>query len=161
MAVTVQPTYSKRSPSVKLGGVHAQKGSSDTMKIVITETTDERPGADVDDGFSTTESELAEPQRGRRLPGMASSRRVRVAPPGLWCVRVAPPESKRLDQNSPKAVAKPIGAQHYGITQYNARTEPELTESTGESGTDTNAPTTVACSGQCQPLGRNERQWCE
>ena len=28
------------------------------MKLVITET-DERPGADVDDGFATTESELA------------------------------------------------------------------------------------------------------
>ena len=29
------------------------------MKIVITETTDERPGSDVDDGFTTTESENA------------------------------------------------------------------------------------------------------
>ena len=36
-----------------------QKGSSDIMKVVITETTDERPGAGVDDGFRTTESELA------------------------------------------------------------------------------------------------------
>ena len=93
-------------------------------------------------------------QEGGRLPGVASSWRVRVAPPGLWCVRVAPPGRKRLDQNCPEAVTKPIGeAQHYGITLFNARTEPELTESTGESGTDTTAATTVACSGQCQPPG--------
>ena len=39
--------------------VQVRKGSSDIMKIVITETTGERPGADVDDGFTTTESELA------------------------------------------------------------------------------------------------------
>ena len=31
----------------------------DIMKLVITETTDERSGADVDDGFATTGSELA------------------------------------------------------------------------------------------------------
>ena len=36
-----------------------QKVSPDIMKFVITETADERPGADVDDGFATTESELA------------------------------------------------------------------------------------------------------
>ena len=59
VAVLIQPSYSKRSPSVKLGGVQVQKGSSDIMKIVITETTGERPSADVDDGFATTESELA------------------------------------------------------------------------------------------------------
>ena len=29
------------------------------MKLVITETADERAGADVDDGFATTESVLA------------------------------------------------------------------------------------------------------
>ena len=29
------------------------------MKLMITETADERPGADVDDGFATTEPELA------------------------------------------------------------------------------------------------------
>ena len=39
--------------------MQVQKGSSDITKIVISETTDERPGADVDDGFATTESELA------------------------------------------------------------------------------------------------------
>ena len=39
--------------------MQAQKGSSDIVKIMITETTDERPGADVDDGFATRESELA------------------------------------------------------------------------------------------------------
>ena len=78
--------------------VQGQKGSSDIMKIMITETTDERPGADVDDGFTTTESKLAVYSgeaaeretlaRRRWMPDMASSWRVRVAPPGLWCVRV-------------------------------------------------------------------------
>ena len=29
------------------------------MKLMITETADERPGADVDDGFAMAESELA------------------------------------------------------------------------------------------------------
>ena len=63
------------------------------------------------------------PQRGRRLLGMASS----------WLVRVAPPGSKRLDQNSSRAVAKHVGeAQHHRIKQQNTRTEPGLTESTGE-----------------------------
>ena len=38
--------------------MQAQKGSSNTVKIIITETTDERPGADVDDGFATAESEV-------------------------------------------------------------------------------------------------------
>ena len=86
-----------------------QKGSSDIMKIVIMETTNERPGADVDDGFATTESELAV------LSGEAAKREtlVRVAPPRLWCVWVAPPGSKRLDQNSSRAVEKFVGeAQH-------------------------------------------------
>ena len=60
-------------------------------------------------------------------------------------------ESKRLDENSPRAVTKPTGkAQHYGITQYSARKGDELTESTGESGTNTTAATAVTCSGQCQ-----------
>ena len=136
------------------------------MKIVITETTDERPGADVDDGFASQRQNPSSQKiqvklkRGRRLLGMASSRRVRVAspgllcvrvaPPGLLCVRAAPPGSKRLDQHSSGAFAKPIGeAQHHRIKQYNARTEPELTESTGESGTNTTAATTVTRSGQC------------
>ena len=61
----------------------------------------------------------------------------------------AAPGSKRLDQNSPRAVAKPIGeAKHQRIKQYNARTEPELTESMGEGGTNTTAATTVTRSGQ-------------
>ena len=38
---------------------HVQKGSPDIMKIVITEMADDRPGADVDDGFATSEFELA------------------------------------------------------------------------------------------------------
>ena len=80
--------------------VQAQKGSSDIMKIVIRETTDDRPGADVDDGFAATESELAENSgeaaEGRRLPGMVSSTRVRVAPP----------ESKRRDQISRRGSCK-------------------------------------------------------
>ena len=55
-------------------------------------------------------------------------------------------ENKRLDQNKSRAVAKPIGeAQHYGIAQYSTRTDAELTESTGESGTNTTAATTVTC----------------
>ena len=59
-------------------------------------------------------------------------------------------ESKRLDQNSSRAVAKPTGeAQHHGIAQYSARTETDLAESAGESGTNTTATTTVTCSGQC------------
>ena len=36
-----------------------QKGSPDIRKFVFTETADESPGADADDGFATTESELA------------------------------------------------------------------------------------------------------
>ena len=58
VAVPIQPTYSNE---VRAGclEVQVQKGSSDIMKIVVTETT-ERPGADVDDGFATTESELGE-----------------------------------------------------------------------------------------------------
>ena len=101
--------------------MQAQKGSSDIMKIMITETTSERLGADVDDGFATTESELAvcsgEAAEREMLDGACGWH-----PPGLWCVQVAPPESKRLDQNSPKAVAKPIGeAQHHGITHPNSR----------------------------------------
>ena len=76
------------------------------MKLMITETADERPGADVDDGFATTESELA-----------------------VYAGEAAETESKRLDQTSPRAVAKPIGeAQHHGIKQYSARTEAELSE---------------------------------
>ena len=59
MAVLIQPMYSKRSPGVKLGGAGAEKGSPDILKLMITETADERPGADVDDGFATTEPELA------------------------------------------------------------------------------------------------------
>ena len=76
------------------------------------ETTNERPGADVDDGFATTESELAvhSGEAGERETlagnGIVMACAVRVAPPGLWCVRVAPPGSKRLDQNSPRAVAQ-------------------------------------------------------
>ena len=141
--VLIQPTYSNEVRTGSLE-VQVQKGSSDIMKIVIMETTDERPGADVDDGFATTESELAvysgEAAERRRLSGMASS----------WRVRVAPPESKPLDQYSPGAVAKPIGeAEHHRIKQYSARTEAELTESTGESGTNTTDATTVTCSGQC------------
>ena len=50
VAVPIQPTYSKRSPGVKLGGA-VQKGSPDIMKLMITETADERAGVDVDDGF--------------------------------------------------------------------------------------------------------------
>ena len=70
--------------------------------------------------------------------------------PSSQCMQVKPHrESKRLN-HSPRAVVKPIGeAQHYGITQHSARTEAELTESTGESGTNTTAATTVTCSGQC------------
>ena len=122
--------------------VQVQKGSPDIRKFMIAETACERPGADVDDGFATTESSSqkiqVKPQRGTRLSGMASSWRVRVTP-----------GSKRLDQNSSRAVAKHIGeAQRSGIKQYNGRTEPELTESTGESGTNT-AATTVTRSGQC------------
>ena len=56
--VMIQPTCSN---GVRAGSfeVQVQKGSSNIMKIVVTETTDERPGADVDDGFATTDSELA------------------------------------------------------------------------------------------------------
>ena len=51
------------------------------------------------------------------------------------CVQVKP---QRLYQNSPWAVARPISeAQRYRITQHSVRTEVELTESRGESGTNT------------------------
>ena len=36
-----------------------RQGSPDILKLVFTETADERPGADAADGFATTESELA------------------------------------------------------------------------------------------------------
>ena len=79
------------------------------------------------DGFTTTESELA-----------------------VYSGGAAKRENKRLHQNSPRAVERPIGeAQHHRTTHYNARTEAELSESTGESGTITTAETTVTCSGQC------------
>ena len=52
MAVPIQPTY---SGSLE---VQAQKGSPDIRKLMFTETADERPGADADDGFATTESGL-------------------------------------------------------------------------------------------------------
>ena len=58
MTVMTQPTCSNEVRAGSLE-VQVQKGSSDIMKIVVTETTDERPGADVDDGFATTESKLA------------------------------------------------------------------------------------------------------
>ena len=81
---------------------------------MIAETANERPGADVDDGFATSESELA-----------------------VYSNEAPERESKRLDQNSPRVVAKLIReAQHYRITQYSARAEAELTESTSESGTN-------------------------
>ena len=100
------------------------------MKLMIMETLDERPGADVDDGLTATESELAV------YSGEAEERERER-------------ENKQLDQNGPRAVARPIGeAQHYRTTQYNARTEAELTESAGESGTITTTAT-VTCSGQC------------
>ena len=58
VAVPIQLPYSNEVRAGSLE-VQVQKGSSDIMKIVIMETTNERPGADVDDGFATTESELA------------------------------------------------------------------------------------------------------
>ena len=108
---------------------------------MIAETTDVRPGADKDDGFATTESELAvysgEAAERETLAGNG----IVMACAGSGSIRTA---ERQL----------PIGeAQHYGITQYNARTDPGLMESTGASGTDTTAATTVACLGQCQPLG--------
>ena len=54
----MQPTCSNEVRAGSLE-VQVQKGSSEFMKIVVTETTDESPGADVDDGFAMTESELA------------------------------------------------------------------------------------------------------
>ena len=70
-----------------------QKGPPDILKLVFTDTADERPGGNADDGFVTTESALA------ASSGEAAER-----------------ENKRLDQNSPIAVAKLIGeAQYYGI----------------------------------------------
>ena len=39
--------------------MQVQKRSPDIVKLVITETADERPSADADDGFAATESELA------------------------------------------------------------------------------------------------------
>ena len=39
--------------------VQVQKGSPGSRKFIVAETADERPGADVDDGFATTESEFA------------------------------------------------------------------------------------------------------
>ena len=53
VAVLTQPMHSRRSPA------QVQKGSPDILKLVFTETADERPGEDADDGFATTESELA------------------------------------------------------------------------------------------------------
>ena len=71
------------------------KGSPDIMKLTITKTADDRPGADVDDGFATTESELAV------HAGEAAERE----------------RASGLDQTSPREVATLIGkAQHYGIT---------------------------------------------
>ena len=58
VAVLIEPTYSKRSPSGKLGGAGAERFVPTFRKFVIAETADERPGADVDGGFAATESEL-------------------------------------------------------------------------------------------------------
>ena len=57
VAVLIQPTHSKRSPSESFE-VQVQKGSPDIRTFMIAETADKRLGADVDDGFATTESEL-------------------------------------------------------------------------------------------------------
>ena len=91
---------------------------------------DERAGSDADDGFATTESELA-----------VSSDEAEVS------------RSRGSGSTSTvsRAVAKPIGeAQYYGIAQYSARTVAELTGYPSERGTNTTAATTVACSGQCK-----------
>ena len=53
--------HSRRSPSVKLRRRRYRKGSPDILKLVPTETADECPGCDADDGFATTESEFAMP----------------------------------------------------------------------------------------------------
>ena len=103
VAVLIQPTYSKRSPSGKLGGAGA-KGFSRHHE----DRASRRRPMNVQVRTRMTDSRRQNPSsRGRLLPGMASSWGVREAPLGLWCVWAAPPESKRLDENSSRAVAKP------------------------------------------------------
>ena len=112
MPVLIQPTYSNEVRTGSLE-VQVQTGSSDIMKIVIMETTNERPGADVDDGFSTAEFEL-EVYSGEAAERETLARNGIVMACAGSTARVvaragSTAKNKRLDQNSPRAVAKPIG----------------------------------------------------
>ena len=71
---------------MKPGGAGAER-FSDTTKLTITETADERPGADVDDGFATIGSELAVYASGSIRPaqGQLQSLLVKLSITGSHC----------------------------------------------------------------------------